>query len=155
IGRLSKEKVLGFDTETCPSFNAGQSYRLSLLQLATEDTAYLFRLCRMDFPPELAAILSDSEIIKAGVAIQDDVKALQKLHPFKPSGFIDLAKEAEKHQIKNFGLRALTAIFLGKRLTKGAKLTNWDRKDLTPSQLNYAANDALVGLKIYQKISLL
>ena len=153
--KLSQAKFLGFDTETRPSFSQNQYYKVALLQLATEECAYLFRLNKMTFPKELADILSNESIIKAGVAIQDDVKALQKLYQFQPFGFVDLSKEAEKRQFKSFGLRALTAIFLGKRLSKAAKLTNWDQPTLTRPQLNYAASDAWTGLMIYQKIIVL
>jgi ribonuclease D len=152
IKQLSTARILGFDTETRPSFNAGQSYQVSLLQLATEECAYLFRLNKLGTLPQgLADVLSNEKIIKAGVAIQDDVRYLQKLNYFQPAGFVDLAKELEKKNFKNFGLRGLTAIFLGKRLSKGPKLTNWDRHTLSEAQINYAANDALVGLLIYLK----
>ena len=152
IGKLSQEKVLGFDTETRPSFSKGEFYPVSILQLATEDCSYIFRLARLASVEELFKLLSNTNIIKAGVAIHDDVKALQKLHPFSPEGFVDLSKEAEKKGFTSLGLRALTAIFLGKRLSKAAKITNWDRPVLSEAQLSYAAKDAHVGLQIYHKI---
>jgi ribonuclease D len=149
---LAKESVLGFDTETRPSFHADQQFKVSLLQLATAQKAYLFRLHYIDFPQELAAIMSSEHIIKAGVAIRDDVKALQKLAPFEPRGFFDLADEARRRGIKSFGLRGLAAIFLELRIMKGAKLTNWDQRKLTASQISYAAVDAVAGLRIYQRM---
>lgn len=150
---LANEKVLGFDTETRPSFHADQQFKVSLLQLATNDKAYLFRLHHIDFPAELTAIFSDENIIKTGVAIRDDVKALQKLRPFEPKGFFDLADEARRRGITSFGLRGLAALFLELRIMKGAKLTNWDQRKLTPSQISYAAVDASAGLLIYQKMA--
>lgn len=152
ILKLSTEKFLGFDTETRPSFQKGESYQVALLQLATHDYAYLFRLNKMPFRQELADLLSNPNIIKAGVAVHDDLKGLQKIFPFVPGGFVDVAKEAEKKGFTSLGLRALTAIFLGFRLSKAAKVTNWERSPLTEAQLNYAANDALAGLKIYEKM---
>lgn len=147
---LQSAKILGFDTETRPSFTKGEFYHVALLQLATENCTYLFRLNKIGLPQEVIALLSDPQITKVGVAIHDDLKGLQKLVPFNPQGFIDLAKEAQKRGVQTFGLRALTAIYLGKRLSKAAKVTNWERSVLTEPQLLYAANDALAGLEIYK-----
>lgn len=150
---LKKETMIGFDTETRPSFKKGETYDVSLLQLSNEDTCYLFRLHKFDFPRELADLLADKNIVKSGVAIRDDVIALQKLHPFEEAGFFELQSEAKKQSYENFGLRALTAIFLGQRLSKKAKITNWEQPRLTQAQLEYAALDAWVGLQIYKRIN--
>jgi ribonuclease D len=153
VRELEHVALLGFDTETRPSFRAGEVYKVALLQLASDDCAYLFRLNLIGgLPPEVAALLANPDITKAGVAIHDDVKGLQKLHPFEAAGFVDLAVEAKKRGVQTFGLRALAAIYLGTRLMKGAKLTNWEGRHLTPPQLSYAANDAHVGLLIYRKM---
>ncbi|HXH76783.1 MAG TPA: 3'-5' exonuclease [Bacteriovoracaceae bacterium] len=152
IEKLSTEKYLGFDTETKPSFTKGEVYQVAMLQLATDNEAYLFRLNKMPFCKELAALVSNPNIIKAGVGIQDDLKGLQKVLPSTPEGFVDLSKEATKRDFTSLGLRALTAIFLGVRLSKAAKITNWERGILTPAQLEYAALDAMVGLQIYKKM---
>ncbi len=152
IEKLSHEKFLGFDTETRPSFSKGEFHPVALLQLASENCAYLFRLNKFKFPKELGDLLAREDIVKAGVAIHDDLKGLQKLRPFTPGGFIDVAKESEKRGITTFGLRALTAIFLGFRLSKAAKVTNWEKPELTDPQIMYAASDAVVGLGIYLKL---
>ncbi|MFT6604752.1 MAG: ribonuclease D, partial [Bacteriovoracaceae bacterium] len=149
---LKKETVLGFDTETRPSFKKGEVYDVSLLQLSNANDSFLFRLNKFNFPQELADLLADPKIIKTGVAIRDDVIALQKLHPFEEAGFFELADEAKKQRYENFGLRALTAIFLRQRLSKKAKITNWEQARLTRAQLEYAALDSWVGLQIYHKI---
>jgi ribonuclease D len=152
VAELVHEPVLGFDTETRPSFVKGQSYKIALLQLATLERAYLFRLNRFPITEELVHLLSNPDVIKAGVGILDDLRGLQKIADFKPQGFVDLSKVVEKNGFTSLGLRALTAIFLGQRLSKAAKVTNWERRDLTEAQLKYAAADALVGLQIYHKI---
>ena len=153
VNELKKETVLGFDTETRPSFKKGESYDVSLLQLSNETTSYLFRLHKFDFPRELADLLANGDIAKSGVAIRDDVIALQKLHPFDEAGLFEIADEAKNQGYQNFGLRALTAIFLGQRLSKKAKITNWEQNRLTRPQLEYAALDAWVGLQIYHRIN--
>lgn len=146
---LKSESVLGFDTETRPAFKKGERYRVSLLQLATESTVYLFRLNMLFDLKDIFEILADPKIVKAGVAIRDDIKGLNKLYAYKAANFVDLAHIAKEKEIENFGLRALTAIVLGKRLSKKAKISNWEQSKLTSAQINYAACDAAVGLAIY------
>ena len=154
ITSLQKESILGFDTETRAAFRKGESYDVSLLQLATDTEAYLFRLNKFPLIQELADILANPEIVKAGVGLKDDIIALKKLLPFKDSNFIDLADIAKQQNIKNFGLRALTAICLNKKLSKKSKISNWERQELTPAQITYAACDAVVGFQIYVKLCL-
>lgn len=150
---LKKEKVLGFDTETRPAFVKGQSYTPSLLQLATKDRAFLFRLKFYPFPRPLVELLEDENVLKVGIGIKDDLHGLNKIVKFKPAGFLDLAEELKKTRgMTSASLRSLTAIFLGKKLFKKAKTTNWERKDLTEAQIRYAAIDAVVGILIFEKI---
>ncbi len=150
IRALRREKTLGFDTETRPTFHKGQSYPLALLQLAAPDTVYLFQLRYLKSLDLLSSILSDPAIIKAGVAIHDDIKKLKELCDFQPGGFLELSSVSQKLGIVNTGLRSLCAIFLNSRVSKGAQVTNWGRSQLTNSQINYAATDAWVSLRIYQ-----
>ncbi len=149
IQNIKNEPVLGFDTETRAAFRKGEHYDVSLLQLATRSHAYLFRLSKFKIMPELTALLSNKNIVKAGIGVKDDIKALQKLLQFKENRFIDLAVIAKEKKIKNFGLRALTAIFLNKRLSKKEKISNWEKANLTKGQIHYAACDAVVGFQIY------
>lgn len=153
IEALQGEKVLGFDTETRAAFKKGESYDVSLLQLGTKSHVYLFRLNKFKILPEITQILADPNIVKAGVAVRDDIKAIKKLLDFEDSNFVDLADVAREKSIENFGLRALTAILLGKRLSKRAKISNWDRHELTPEQITYAACDASVGIEIYHALN--
>ncbi len=153
IETIKNETILGFDTETKAAFKKGESYNVSMLQLGTDTHAYLFRLNKFPLIKELSAILENPKIIKVGVAISDDIKALKKLSDFKEQGFVDLAEVAKQKQITNFGLRALTAIFLKGRLSKKAKISNWQRETLTSAQIKYAACDAVVGYLIYKKMN--
>ena len=149
---LQNERILGFDTETKASFTKGKNFDVSLLQLATDSKAYLFRLNKFPMPKELADILANPDIVKAGVGIRDDIKALKKRLPFTQNNFVDLGEVAKKKKIETCSLRALTAIFLHKRLSKNSKISNWDRDKLKPGQIAYAACDAVVGFEIYQKL---
>ncbi|MCU0858379.1 MAG: 3'-5' exonuclease domain-containing protein 2 [Pontiellaceae bacterium] len=147
--KMSKETLLGFDTETRPSFRVGESYRPALLQLATQNEVFLFQLKQTGLPPKLREILSSPDIIKAGVSIKDDLKELRKLADFEPAGFVELAEHARKAHIKNLGLRGLAALLLDFRISKREQTSNWARTELTESQLRYAATDAWLGRGIY------
>ena len=148
---LGCEKVLGFDTETRPTFRRGQSYPLALLQLAGAKVVYLFQLNFLDSLDHLIPLLSDPGIIKAGVAIHDDIRKLREITEFKPAGFLELSSISQKLDIVNTGLRSLSAIFLNTRVSKGAQVTNWNRRQLTRAQIKYAATDAWVSLKLHQR----
>jgi len=153
VSDLKKQFILGFDTETRPAFKKGVFHNVSLLQLATSNKAYLFRLNNIGLPVELSKILSDKKIIKVGVAIKDDIKALQKLNGFLPGAFIELQKYVDEFGIEDNGLKKITGNVLGFRISKGARLTNWDNTTLTETQLKYAATDAWVSCEIYKKLS--
>jgi ribonuclease D len=149
---LGRERVLGFDTETRPAFKKGQKYSPALVQLAGEKRVYLFQLRHCGFREPLAALLADPAIIKAGVSLAYDLKELRALAPFNAAGFTELADLAGQKGIKNNGLRGLAAVVLGLRITKSAQTTNWARKELTESQIRYAATDAWVGRELYFRL---
>jgi ribonuclease D len=152
ISILSKEPILGFDTETRPAFKKGESYPVCLLQLSTNDEAFLFRLNKIPLLQEVRDLLENENIIKTGVAIHDDIKGLKKLAPYEARGFIEIADLAKKLGIKKLGLRSLAAILFDKKLSKKNKLTNWEKESLTEQQLNYAATDAWLSREIYLKL---
>lgn len=149
MGDIGRPSLLGFDTETRPSFKKGRRYKVALLQLADADRAWLFRLNMIGLPPELAALLSDRNIVKTGVAIRDDIKALRALTPFEPHGFIDLQSVVADHGIQELGLKKLTAIVLGYSISKSQQVSNWEAPALTEPQQLYAATDAWVCRSIY------
>ena len=155
IPLLEKAPVLGFDTETRPAFRKGQQYLPALLQLATEKDVFIFQLEQIGLPNSITALLSNRAIAKVGVAITDDVQGLQKVTPFSPAGFIELAKLGKDFSIQHFGLRGLAAATMGIRIAKSKKITtsNWAKKDLSPGQLQYAATDAWIGREIFLRLN--
>ncbi len=150
--RLTESPVLGFDTETRPSFRKGHKNKVSLIQLATEDFACLIRINKVGMPPELVDLLANPSIIKAGVAVHDDIRFLRSVKKFNPSGFVDLQKLVKEFGIQSSGLKKLSAIILGFRISKGQQVTNWEADQLTEAQLVYAATDAWVCHQIYRKL---
>jgi len=150
---LSQQTLLGFDTETKPAFKKGVVYEVALLQLATEERAFLFRLNKIGLPNGLKNILENPDIQKIGVAIRDDIKGLQKLNHFKPGGFIELQDHVKDYGILDFSLKKLSAIVLGYRISKAQRVTNWEAPDLTEAQLIYAATDAWISHRIFESLN--
>lgn len=150
---LKDQRVIGFDTETKPSFRKGEYYAVSLLQLATDDFAILFRLHFLKDFETIKILFEDKTIVKTGVAIRDDIKALQKLFHFTPHGFVELSDIAKERNMKNFGLKGMTEEILNLTLSKKAKLSNWEAHDLKTEQLQYAATDAWIGRKLFEKLN--
>jgi ribonuclease D len=150
---LRHEKILGFDTETRPSFRKGHKNKVSLIQLSTGRFACLFRINKIGLPPELAALLADPDVIKAGVALHDDIKTLRRVRKFNPAGFVDLQKFVKDFGIQSSGLKKLTAIILGFRISKRQQVTDWEAEELSEAQQVYAATDAWVCREIYKKLT--
>ena len=152
VKRLRRDRVLGFDTETRPAFQRGQSYLPALMQMASAEAVWLFHLRRVEYPNELWALLADETILKVGVSLAYDVKQLQLLDAFEPRGFLDLTEISAPLGYKSAGLRNLAANLLGFRISKGPKTSNWEREPLSEAQVTYAATDAWVGRELYLKL---
>jgi ribonuclease D len=146
---IAQESVVGFDTETRPAFSRGESYLPSIVQFATASAVYLMQVQQHDLSDAMREILSSEKIIKVGVAVADDLRNLKRLFQFDERSVLDLGKVAERHGLKQTGVRNLAGIFLGTRIPKGAKTTNWAARCLTPQQIAYAATDAWACRKLY------
>jgi len=149
LSSLAAERVLGFDTETRPAFKKGERHAPALLQLAGASGVFVFQLTVLGFPEQLREVLADTERIKAGVALEHDVRMLQTLAPFAPAGFVELGTLARHAGLKNYGLRGLAAAVLGVRISKKARLSNWAVRQLSPDQITYAATDAWMSRELY------
>lgn len=149
---LRKQKIVGIDTETKPSFKKGQSHKVALLQIATADQCFLFRLNKIDFPETLAAFLSRKSIQKIGLALRDDFIGLNKHYNFKPENIIDLQTIVNNYGILEKGLQKIFAIVFNQKISKSQRLSNWESEELTDKQQLYAATDAWAPLMIYQAL---
>jgi ribonuclease D len=154
IKEIEKHSVVGFDTETRPSFKRGQFYQVALLQLAVPKKAYLIRVNHTGMTDEIKELFENEKVIKAGVGIRDDLKALQKLKPFEPAGFFDLSTLAKQNGLQVESVKKLTALLLGFRISKSAQTSNWETPTFTQKQIEYAATDAWVCLELYEKLKL-
>ena len=153
ISYLSKQKVLGFDTETRPVFEPHKPHKhVALLQISGPDKAYLFRVFKLGMPRELCAILSNPDILKVGAACHDDLRGLQHYAKFQSRSVVDLQKIAWEWGIRDKSVKKLAAIILGVRISKAQQLSNWEADTLAAPQQLYAATDAWVCLEMYNRL---
>ena len=165
VKHLSKERVLGFDTETRPSHTRGVTYLPSILQLAGAEKIFIFRLDECGGVPVTFPLLCDPRKAKVGVAVRDDVRHLQERAPFDAPGFIDVSDFTKRAGVINTGLRALAAIYLGLQMkkSKSVQCSHWElpfavnsknKKDaeFARKQIAYAANDAWFSRELFLKL---
>ena len=150
---LKRQKVLGFDTETRPTFSPDQpSTGTALLQLSGSGKAYLFRLKKCGLPRALASVLANPSVIKVGAATLDDVRGLQKITKFSPKGFVDLQNIVWEYGIRDKSVKKMAAIILGVKISKAQQLSNWEAEHLSEGQQKYAATDAWVCREMYLRL---
>ena len=153
IAYLRAQKVIGFDTETRPTFTPSQPrYSVSLLQLSGPDRAYLFRINKIGMHRRLCNLMANEKVIKVGAAIHDDIRGLQKHNDFRPASFVDLQKIVWEWGIRDKAVKKMAAIILGIRISKTQQLSNWEAENLSESQCKYAATDAWVSREMYLKL---
>ena len=142
LADLRQESVIGFDTETRPAFRKGESHLPCLVQAATARTVYLFQLRQLEVFRVLAELLAEPRSVKVGVALANDLRPLKQLFPFMEQNVLDLGLVARRCGLTQTGLRNLAGIFLGFRVPKGARTSNWAAPKLSAAQITYAATDA-------------
>ncbi|MBI1942618.1 MAG: 3'-5' exonuclease domain-containing protein 2 [Betaproteobacteria bacterium] len=146
---LARETAVGWDTETRPAFRKGESHLPALVQAATASAVYLFQLQRMDFSAVVGGLFAEPTIVKAGISVADDIRALNRVFEVRTNSLVDLGTVAHRHGMKQTGLRNLAGIFLGFRVPKGTKTSNWAARQLSAQQVAYAATDAWVCRELY------
>lgn len=152
IAELREADLIGFDTETRPSFRKGVVYNVSLIQLSTDKCSYLFRTNIIGFPKSLMELLEDESKLKVGLSLKDDFHSIAKSCDVNPKGFIDLQTFVKNYKIADNSLSKLYAILFGERISKGQRLTNWESDQLNDLQQAYAALDAYACIKIYKHL---
>lgn len=153
IRYLSEFQKVGFDTETRPSFKKGQHYKISLMQISTDEVCFLFRLNRIDIPEILEDFLANKNILKIGLSLRDDFGAMRKRKNIQPANFLDLQTFVGQFGIEDASLQKIYAILFNKKISKGQRLSNWEADILSEAQKKYAALDAWACLKIYNKLN--
>lgn len=152
ISYLSSCKVLGVDTESRPSFTRGVHYPTALVQIASQERCYLFRLTHVGMPEALCALFSNKDICKVGLAFKDDLNGLRRRRDFRPANCVDIQSICGRYGILDLGLQKIFAICFGRKISKAQQLTNWENSHLTPEQARYASTDAWATLLIYLEL---
>ncbi len=153
LEEIAKESLLGFDTETRPSFSRSQHYKVSILQLSGEHKTWIIRLIPLEHRlAEIYAVLENAEITKAGLAVQGDIRSLGQRLKINAGGFVDISKFTSQMGIINTGMKNLAAVFLGERVSKSSQMSNWEAEELTKKQIDYAATDSWISRRLYLEV---
>lgn len=152
VDYLLRQKILGIDTETRPSFRRGIQNKVALLQVSTIDTCFLFRLNIIGLTPAIIRLLEDTSIPKIGLSLKDDLMMLGYRHEFTPGNFYDLQHHAKEIGIEDLALQKLYANIFGQKISKNQRLSNWEASMLSDAQKLYAATDAWACIMIYNEI---
>ncbi len=150
---LMEQPLVGFDTETRPSFRKGDNHKVALMQLSTDNICFLIRLNRLGIFPAMKEFLESESVVKIGLSTKDDFHMLNALAPVEPKGFVELQSMVKEYGIGEASLTKIYALLFGKRISKAQRLTNWEAIELTSAQQNYAALDAWACLQIYRKLT--
>lgn len=154
VAYLNRCSVVGVDTETRPSFKKGKVNSVALLQVATSDTCFLFRLNRIGIPDFLEEFLQN-DVLKIGLSLRDDFNMLRRANNKDPrvGNWIELQDYVSRFDIQEKSLQKIYAILFGEKISKNQRLSNWEADVLTEAQQQYAATDAWATLRIYQKLN--
>jgi RNA polymerase sigma factor for flagellar operon FliA len=154
LAALTSSDVLGFDTESKPTFNKGEvSTGPHLVQLATDDAAYLFQIGASPAIDVLRAVLESRDILKVGFGLGDDLRRLHSKLGIEANNVLDLSTALRQGERNTLGAKTAVARFFGQRLQKSKKITttNWALPRLSEKQILYAADDAHVALRVYRR----
>lgn len=152
VETLKQCNLLGFDTESRPTFKKGAIIHVSLMQIATDSSCFLFRIRKLKDISPLREIIESSRTLKVGLSIHDDFNILSHDYKFKPAGFVDLQKIVPSFKFSNTSLQKIYAILFNQKISKSQQLSNWDAEELTYAQMQYAAIDAWACIQIYRKL---
>lgn len=146
---LRSQRLVGIDTETRPSFKKGRTYSVALMQIASLEKCYLFRINKIGFVKELHDFMEDESVVKVGLSLKDDFHVLHKIAEFEPHAYVELQSLVKEYCISDASLQKIYGILFGGRISKSQRLSNWEASVLTHAQQLYAALDARACLDIY------
>lgn len=146
---LMTQPIIGFDTETRPSFHKGNPHKVALLQLSTADECFLIRLNHTGLTPEIVKLMESDKVLKVGLSIKDDLHSLSALGNFNPVNVLELQTYVKAYDIADNSLQKVYAVIFNERISKGQRLSNWEAEELTEAQQAYAALDAYACYRIY------
>ncbi|MCP3894822.1 MULTISPECIES: 3'-5' exonuclease [Bacteroides] len=149
VAYLQSQAVVGIDSETRPSFTKGQSHKVALLQISSDECCFLFRLNITGLTPSLIELLENPSVMKIGLSLRDDFMMLHKRAPFTPQKCIDLQDYVRPFGIQDKSLQKIYGILFNEKISKSQRLSNWEADVLTDAQKQYAATDAWACLHIY------
>lgn len=149
---LKNSPFLGIDSETRPSFSRGESHKVALLQVSSEEHCFLFRLNLIGLTLPIIMLLENPSITKIGLSLKDDFMMLHRRAPFEPRAIIELQEYVRSFGIQDKSLQKIYAILFGEKISKSQRLSNWEAESLTQPQQLYAATDAWACLNIYNKL---
>lgn len=152
VNYLKQFDTIGFDTETKPVFRKRVSHKVALMQLATNEKCFLFRLNLIQYPDILDSLICSKNIVKVGLSLRDDFAALRQRTDCPPLNFIELQSLVKNYGVKDISLQKIYAILFNKKIAKNQRLSNWEAKTLRESQKMYAAIDAWACLRIYNHL---
>lgn len=152
VNYLLSQPVVGIDSETRPSFSKGQSHKVALLQVCSEECCFLFRLNHIGLSQSIIKLLEDTSVIKVGLSLKDDFFVLRKRAAFNPQSCVELQQYVRELGIEDMSLQKIYAILFGKKISKSQQLSNWESDVLTDPQKLYAATDAWACLHIYNTL---
>lgn len=153
VAALKTYTILGFDTESKPTFKKGVPTHVSLIQISADDICFLFRIRKMDDLEPLRELIEAPDILKIGLSLRDDFNNLSHNYSFTPQGFVDLQKLVPEFKFANTSLQKIYAILFDMRISKSQQLSNWDAQELTAAQMSYAAIDAWACIRIYRELT--
>jgi ribonuclease D len=156
---LQNVSVLGFDTESKPTFVAGEvSTGPHVVQFATQDKTYIFQLFDLTCREIVSKLLTSKTVLKAGFGLAGDNTQIRRTLGVEPEHVLDINTIFKaKGYAKELGVKSAVAVMFNQRFVKSRKATtsNWANKVLSEGQLIYAANDAWAALKVYEALQAL
>lgn len=151
---LKTAALLGFDTESKPTFNKGEVQTgPHLIQLATAEKAYLFQVSP-DILNFLKPIFENPDQIKVGFGLKNDAHLFRK-KGIELNSVIELSKCFGSFGLNNpVGIKNAIALLFQMNFpkSKSVSTSNWAHKSLTIPQIEYAAADAYAPVLIFEEL---